>query len=342
MDKKDIYEIIRHNFDGTIPEKYMSAVGRWLLNKKQEKEKEDALYDTWKNLSADNAVPNQNTYEMLNDVRQRLGLHQTTRKDTQRNGFIYHISKSFYKYAAIAIILLTVAIGIVKVVPALYTKNAKMEICHVENGQIKKVFLADGTVIIVNSGSIIKYPEEFDSDSRDVYLQGEAAFTVKHNSEHPFVVHVGNLEIKDIGTQFNVKSYQPKEVIATLKEGSVALTEKHQISKSSPILLKPSEQVVYNEASHSFTVHKVDASKIFTWVDGGLFFEEEPLNRVLQDVERHFNIKIQAANNVPLNNLYTLQFNSNESLTSVLDILTAMGNMKYSIHGKTVILSKAP
>lgn len=325
MNKKEIYQIILQHFDDTLPLRYRSFVKRWLLDKGNKKEKDEALHLIWDHIDV---KPNKSTYKALHQVHHRLGIQSS----------FFRSIRSYIRYAALILLLFSVTVGALKLVERMKYQRERMEICNVPDGQLKTIYLSDGSIVKLNSGSDLRYPKHFKGNIREVYLQGEAVFTIRHDSSRPFRVHVGNLMIKDLGTCFNVKAYQRDLIITTLAEGKVSEQEE-QPKSSASITLSPGEQSIYCANSHQFTKEKVDVDSYMAWTEGNLIFDKSPLSSVIADVAHHFNVKMNIGKDIPKSQLFTTQFSSSESLTDVLGVLAKMGNFKYKLKGKTVYLT---
>ncbi|MCI1742648.1 MAG: FecR domain-containing protein [Prevotella sp.] len=324
MEKKEIFLIVSQFFDNTLPSRYHSFVRRWLIDKKDRKEKDDALYMAWSHIDA---KANRSTRQSLHKVHVRLDMQPS----------LSHSICFYMKYAAIDLLLVSLAFGSWRYFSKIESQKDKLEICNVPDGQIKTIYLFDGSIVKLNSGSSIQYPQHFKKDCREVYLHGEAVFSIKHDPSQPFLVHVGDLVIKDLGTRFNVKAYQPCLIITTLAEGGVREYEDKE-GLSACIHLLPGEQSIYCANSHKFTKKKVNVNDYMAWTDGNLVFNQSPLSSVILDIERHYNVKVNIEENISLNQLFTTQFSSSESLTGVLEVLSKMGNFRYSIKGNAVYL----
>ena len=326
MEKKEIILIIRQFFDNTFPRRYRAFVRRWLLDKKDRQEKDDALYMVWNHIDA---KADRSTRQSLHKVHVRLGMESS----------LSHSIHSYMKYAAVGLLLVSVALGTWKFMDRIERQREKLEICNVPDGQVKTIYLSDGSVVKLNSGSSIEYPHHFKKDRREVYLHGEAVFSIKHDPSQPFLVHVGDLVIKDVGTRFNVRAYQPHLVITTLAEGGICEYE-NKAGKSACINLVPGEQSFFCANTHRFTKKRVDVDDYMAWTEGNLVFRQSPLSSVIRDIAHHFNVKVNIGTGVSTDQLFTTQFHSSESLTDVLKVLSKMGNFRYGITGNTVFLTK--
>lgn len=244
MRKDELFQIVFQFFNNTLPNKYHSFVKRWLLEAKNVEEKTEALHFIWNHI---NVKSDKNTSHALHRVHHRLGLSSS------------HQIRTNLKYAAIVLLLFSVTVGTLLFMNGKHQQE-EMVICRVPDGQLKTIYLPDSSVIKLNSGSVIKYPKHFDKGFREVYLSGEAVFLIKHNPGTPFLVHVGNLIVKDIGTRFNIKAYHPDLIVTTLVDGRVCEYECQ--SKSPKVLnLVPGEQCIYCANKHEFSKEKVDADR---------------------------------------------------------------------------------
>ena len=160
-------------------------------------------------------------------------------------------------------------------------------------GKRSEIMLADGTHIWLNSGSQLSYPTEFKSNSREVYLSGEAFFDIKPNPEKPFYVITRDIRIKVLGTSFNVSSYEEDNTSQTvLVKGKVSAGKNQLFSKT--VELMPGERMVYNKKNRDLTKDKVDTKFYASWISGYLIFENEPITEIYKKLERYYNKNIQA------------------------------------------------
>jgi len=158
-------------------------------------------------------------------------------------------------------------------------------------GKHSKIVLADKTEVWVNAGSKLVFPASFNKDERNVKLLGEAFFKVTKDQARPFKVHTKNMEVKVLGTSFNIKAY-PEDVHeeATLVEGSISLKFGNLLKET--ILMSPNEQVVLNQDS-DYKLSKVNTSNYVSWVDGLFIFNDEAIPSVLTRISRYYNLNIK-------------------------------------------------
>lgn len=199
------------------------------------------------------------------------------------------------------------------------------------HGSSSKVVLSDGSVVWLNAGSSLVYPSTFTNKSREVVLFGEAYFKVAKNQEKPFLVQTSALEIKVLGTEFNVSAYPEDNVIQTvLKEGSVALRRIGAPKTEKYIILKPNQLASFDKSTQLSSITYVNTDFYTLWIDGLLCFENLDFNRVIRKVERFYDINIQLedplSGSVHISGKLDLKQNKDE----VLEYLSLVSMTKFS------------
>ncbi len=161
-------------------------------------------------------------------------------------------------------------------------------------GSSSKIILSDSSEVWLNAGSTLIFPSNFTSKTREVVLFGEAYFSVKSDKEKPFIVQTSALEIKALGTEFNVSAYSEDNVIQTvLKKGSVAIRRIDTGKDEKEIILNPNQLASFDKITKLSVVTNIVTDFYTLWTDGLLSFENRDLNRVIKSLERYYNINIQ-------------------------------------------------
>lgn len=193
--------------------------------------------------------------------------------------------------------------------------------------------LPDGTVVYLNSGSILSYPLPYDKNERVVTLTGEAYFKVAHNQEQPFIVSVANdrMQVKVLGTEFNIQAYsEDYEVQTTLVSGSINIGMKQSNNVIKYQTLSPSEKAVYNLQNQSINITCVNVESEIAWKDGVLIFKDMALPQVLKELSYFYNVKFQVLDPVINSYRFTGTF-KNRQLSQILDYLQISSHVGYSI-----------
>ncbi len=201
-------------------------------------------------------------------------------------------------------------------------------------GQISNVTLFDGTNVWLNAGSSLKYGQSFGMDNRDVYLEGEAFFSVTKNQRIPFVVHAGNSSIKVHGTQFNVKAYGNDPVVeAVLVEGKVEF-----LSDSRTVMMSPGEQLRYSTESRIVELKDVDTNELTSWKGGKIYFNNESLINLTNQLERWYEVRFQFDNDRIKDYRFSGVINKDRSLDYTLDIIQEINKVKFKTNKEQIII----
>lgn len=211
----------------------------------------------------------------------------------------------------------------------------KYVITTVPKGQKMKLTLSDGSTVMLNAGSRIRYPEKFNGETRSVtLLDGEAFFDIKHNDEKPFVVETPGTQTQVLGTAFNVQAYQEfKEVKVTVLRGKVAVKE---TGEHKPVLLLPDEQVIVNTATGYQLKKHINANESIGWVQGKFIFRNETLMNVALILQNSYNVKIEFKKETTKEIRFTANFNSTDSLEKILFAIAKANGITYSIKDNIV------
>ncbi|WP_016988186.1 FecR family protein [Flavobacterium sp. ACAM 123] len=212
----------------------------------------------------------------------------------------------------------------------------------IPNGKKFQVVLSDGTTVHLNVGSSFKYPEHFiDTGNRQVYLlEGEAYFEVAKDARHPFVVNSNAINVRVLGTEFNLSSYPEDEAINTvLIEGAVCIYGKKEIyNKAASLELKPGYKASWDKDKKDIIVEEVD-TKIYTaWKDGELIFKNTQFKNIIKKLERHFNVSI-INNNTKLNEQYFDAKFDIETIEQVLNAFNKSIKIQYTIENNQIIIN---
>jgi transmembrane sensor len=206
----------------------------------------------------------------------------------------------------------------------------------VPRGKRKSLRLSDGSMVKLNSDTKIRFPNAFGQAVRTVSLHGEAFFDVERDESKPFVISVGDLQIKVLGTSFNVKNYDDEnEMEITVRSGRVSVNL--NAGSSTPIILIKDQKLIYSKSTESFRITDVNAIQESSWVNGSLQFNNTPLIAVERTLEKWYDVDIIIENKL----LYQTSFTGvhlNESLDSMLESITYAIDAQYEINGKTVII----
>jgi len=205
-------------------------------------------------------------------------------------------------------------------------------------GLKSQIQLPDGTMVWLNAESTLKYPNQFDSAGREVFLVGEAFFDVARDETKPFTVHAGGLTTTALGTSFSVTSYPKEENISVaLLTGKVIVREEEGKELNS-MVLAPGEQAIYTESKHEFfrTIFDYDIS--LGWKDGLLAFKEADFAHIKRKLERWYGVQIEIKG-VPRKSWKISGTFKNQSLERVLERLAFSKEFTFRISDDYVLIN---
>jgi transmembrane sensor len=197
---------------------------------------------------------------------------------------------------------------------------------------ITKVTLPDSSYVWLNHKSSLRYPAMFSGGFRTVELTGEGYFEVTHNPKVPFIVKAGEIQVKALGTTFNVMAYPDEEKIETsLIEGTIELQRTESDGKIISLSkMNPAELVIFNRSNSEIIERSIEGDRSYSWINGKLTFDKEPLGEVSKKLSRWFNVDIQIDDPELLGYTYTATF-VHESLPQVMELIALVSPVSYSI-----------
>lgn len=204
-----------------------------------------------------------------------------------------------------------------------------------DNGQISRTVLPDGSIVWLNSGTKITYNTDFAIDNREINLSGQAFFQVTKNKKLPLKVFCNNLEIKVLGTTFDVSAYpEDHNISVVLESGKVELLNTK--IKSFHYELAPGEMALYDEVSKQLTTDEVSTNVFTSWKEGILIFRDDPMSEVIAKLKRKYDIDIEVKQPDVYKSVFTATI-KNETLEEIFNSISFACSVKYQIiKGKNI------
>ena len=200
-----------------------------------------------------------------------------------------------------------------------------------------KVVLSDGTNVWLNSETKFRYPVSFITNKREVFIEeGEAFFDVTSNKEKPFVVNFNEKKIEVLGTEFNVKSYDDEDYdLVTLVEGSIKL-----ISEHNNIEMIPNQQAIISHSNDNVQMKAVEGALYAAWKDNVYLYKNQPLNTIIRDLERDFDIRVFYQNQDLKNEKFSLKISRKLPFEAIFSAIEKTHEIDIDIKDNNVILKK--
>lgn len=276
---------------------------------------------------------------------------------------LFH-SRSWLRIAGVILLLIATALGYFAgrnhTRQSLSIGGTSYHEIIVPAGEKSNLTLSDGTRIWINAGSKIKFPNQFNNESRDIWLDGEAYFEVTRDKIRPFLVHTSDLDVRVHGTKFNLKAYDSEDIIeATLVEGLVSLETRNILgTKKEKVFLKPNHKAIYvkkknavasSEVMREITVPLMPKKIIITnpivvepslsWREGKLVFMDESFENICINLERRYGVTIKIENDRIKKVRYTGVL-KNISIEQALKAIQLTADFDFSINDHMVIISQ--
>ena len=199
--------------------------------------------------------------------------------------------------------------------------------------ETQQIQLADGTQVWLNENTTLRYPEDFDGEVREVYLQGEAFFDVARNEAKPFLIEGGGAVTRVLGTSFNVSALpEDTAVVVTVVSGTVALSDREDTAQV--VILQKGEQGVYLLAQQQVSKAVQIVPNSLAWRTLRMQFDNQPLSTVGEVLgDAYQKTVIVDAATAPLK--LTAQFD-NQPLEEVLEVIALTLDVEYRVQGDTV------
>lgn len=321
-----IYELIARSFTSELNDKEGFTLDQWKAESEQNNLEYLDLKEIWVT-SGRMSLPHQVDIEAnLKLTRQRAGI-----KERKTVWLKYLVQTAAILVLALALDGLYRYFGKADVLPP--TEELVLQQVKAAFGTQSRVELPDGSVVDLNSGSTLSFPVSFENKAiRKVQLSGEGFFKVAKNNQQPFIVEANKLEIKVLGTSFNVECYanNPSATVA-LVEGSVVLQRKTGNQEVEIARMLPNDVAVYKQTGDVVNVTtEKDLHKYTAWKDGKIVFVNDPVQIVIQKLSNWYNVDIELADPRLEKYRFTGTF-INEPLEQILSIMNLTSQMSYTI-----------
>ena len=268
--------------------------------------------------------------------RERERLFSSIEKKTISKMKTRRLFLQYMKYAA------AVLLGIGISLSTLYLTNQE-NLSTVGNyklvtskGEKSYLQLPDGTRVWLNSCTTLEYAENYGHSNRSIYLDGEAYFEVAKNKDLPFVVKANGIDVKSIGTAFNVSAYmEDSQLTTTLFNGKVAVQP--TLTKQE-VLLEPNQVAVYDKSRNKIEVVPYDKKLFAQWRGGFLSFEMMYLQDITKLLERNYNVVFRYENQGIKKLRFSGSFRNNEDLSEILNVIKTNTGIRYQILKDTIVI----
>ena len=318
--KKQIFEYIFGKQD--VPAHIKDEFSSWLLDHEDDPETEALLFEKWEQYSK--TLFEEDDLKGLKGVR-KIIRSKERKKECQRRSL-----------AAVVSILTAIVFFVAGVASSTLLNGTIKEITLITaDDNIGEFILPDGTKVWLNERSQLTYADKFSKDERRVVLSGEAFFDVRKETERPFKVIMGNLDVEVLGTSFGASFYKrdtKEEVI--LKNGSVKVSCE---DSNVPITLKPNERLTYSPFDGNICVDTIDVATRYRWYERYLSFDNARLGDILANIEHRYRVQVKPLTSVSMDKRLSITI-IHEPLEVIMDVISTLLPIRYEIHDDSLII----
>jgi hypothetical protein len=206
----------------------------------------------------------------------------------------------------------------------------------VPRGKRSSILFSDGTKLWINSGSRAIYPVVFDHKKREIFIEGEAFLEVSHDPARPFIVKTEAMDIKVLGTSFNINAYPEDETASiVLVKGSVEAA----VYKQKKVLLTPNQMISYSKETNKVSLQKVDVFEHISWKEGWMLINSENLESIIEKLSRYYDRDIKFLDEKAKTFQISGKLDLKDSIDQVLRIISSTAPVKAEIKENLIVIS---
>ncbi len=321
LDHIEIGEIIGKSKAGTATQNDLNKLEKWLKQNPKNAETLKFIKDEQNLTSVFESFERIDKDQSWKKLQERISTDSLKKKILQ------------WKIAAVLIFIVGIAGSLFGYLNSGSNKLEPIPITYTtvitENGQTSKIILPDSSIVWLNSGTTLSYDNNFSVNNRNVSLEGEAYFKVKRNGAVPLVVCCNELEVKVLGTEFDVSAFpEDDEILVVLEKGSIELS--HIRNKFQNFELEPGEIARFDDVNNKLVVSNTDTYQYVSWKDGVLIFNDASMKDVFTKLEHWYGVEIEVENP----EVYDLIFNAtivDENLEDIFHLIKYTCDIDYKI-----------
>jgi ferric-dicitrate binding protein FerR (iron transport regulator) len=344
------YSVLIHFLSADCTETEKRAVEEWIRRDPLNKQKLEEFKKIWKS-SAANKVKQQQWATIDKDwqtLSKKIGAPSVSKPEKDIPVSPHTTSSQpapVYQLVRVAAIFLVASlIGIFAYQKWAPVQTGKEEPVLQEittaMGQRVNLTLSDGTYVVLNSGSKMELPKVFETDKREVSLEGEAYFKVAKNADKPFLIHSAGVTTRVLGTSFSISAYpEDEQIIVAVEEGRVSF-ETNSKAVAQKAVLNARELGRYNSETRQIMTTSIEDLDLYLgWTEGYLKFKEAAMHKVAKNLERHFGVDVTFEDAAIGQKILTAHLKS-RSIRNVLDVISMSLDIEYRLQDNEVTFFK--
>lgn len=327
------FEKLAQYLSGECSESEKSEIEGWIQESPANQKLYENLKASWDFRNRENM--NWDVESLWNRITAELDVADDNPSESDRPDLFRFMRTGLLRYAAAVLIIVSsfYLFNYLDSRPGTEYTVSDFLTMSVERGASEKLTLPDGSVVDIDAGSSISWPETFYGDTREVRLEGEAYFRINHNPDKPFIVRSGPASVTVLGTQFNVRSWPAEQgIVVAVAEGSVSLQSE---GKRSSVILKKGEAGIVTRDGSVTRITGVDISLHIGWMERKKTFNDSELRDILYQVSRWYNVDITVEDESAYRTRLTMHLEG-QPVGAVLELVSLLTNLNYEQTGNSV------
>lgn len=244
-------------------------------------------------------------------------------------------STFFSKSLVLKVAAIFIGILLISVLAYNFLNDNNFNIYSTTYGETLTILLSDSSIVTLNSNSSIKFKDKWKaSQNREIWMEGEAFFLVKHRNKQEFIVHASGLEVKALGTAFNVNNRRTNAWVV-LNSGSILLNQQGSLED---IVLQPGEMAEFSAQENEFKTRLVNTEVYTSWRNKKLVFEKTSIRKIAEILEDNYGVEV-IINDPELAEMTFSATIPMEDLDILLDLLSETFNINVQRQHKKVIFN---
>lgn len=312
--EQDIHHLIISQFAGEASQSERRVIEAWVEQNDKNRELFSDLKKIWEGAGIDKNLDQYDLESAIQKFRQKTSFINAKAKRTNQ-------LTQIGRYAAILLLGILIPVGYYFLLKSTDRSETFTTItCPV--GDKSTIVLPDSSTVILNSGSKLTFNTDFKNGARQLFLDGEAYFSVQKDPQNPFRVTTATIEVEVLGTEFNLMAYANEAINSTtLVNGSLRVT-----SENKSYQIEPNQKFVFDKVDKQTNLYNLsDLSPETAWTEGRLVFRNQSLQELELKLERWFDVEIEFADE----QVKSRRFTGTLTRESILEVLAYLGNSKY-------------
>ncbi len=330
MDKK----LLRKYIDNNCTSAEVDEVFEWVQKQKDEYDGKVLLKDFWNEIDRTEAMDENFAQRRLDRIHHRINLSRQDKWLTGKFFFLPGKNRFFVTFLSKAAAILLISVMTLFIYTYFFQSDQNAsQLAEIISpaGSRTSLELSDGTKVWLNQGSKMIYPQKFTGRTRTVRLSGEGYFDVAHDKTRPFIVESRGMEVRAVGTRFNVKAYMDDtDFETTLESGKIIILKKIPDKELTVCQMSPGQHFIINNKTNKYSLKTGELAKYVSWKEGKLVFKDDKMDKVAERLSRWYNVEIIIKDPEVRELTYTATF-VDESLDQVLEMLEVITPISYTV-----------